>query len=346
MNLDRLVRKCISNLSPYSTARDEYKGEIGVYLDANESPFDNGYNRYPDPYQIELKKVIGEIKNIEIENIFLGNGSDEAIVLMYNIFCEPRIDEVVIIKPSYGMYTVAARTNDVEYNEVALNADFQLDTELILSTVTDKTKVIFLCSPNNPSGNLLRREDIYSILNGFEGIVVVDEAYIDFCAESTMLHELHDFPNLVILQTMSKAWGLAGLRLGMAFASKEIIDLMTKVKYPYNINCATQQIAIEELTTKRAEKLREVEMILSERTRVIEALSKIEFIEHIYPTDANFVLIKTANATALYNELIGEKIIVRDRSGVFACGDTLRITIGKKEENDKLINYLINRGEN
>ncbi|MFI3262060.1 MAG: histidinol-phosphate transaminase [Rikenellaceae bacterium] len=343
MDITKYIRPNILSLAPYSTARDEYQGEIGIYLDANENPYDNNYNRYPDPHQKELKKVISEIKKVSTENLFLGNGSDEAIDLVFRIFCEPKIDEALIIKPSYGMYSVCAKINDVKFTEAALSADYELIAEDLLKAVTPETKVIFLCSPNNPSGNLLNRKEVNKVITSFDGIVVIDEAYIDFSEDEGYVPELSKYPNLIVLQTLSKAWGLAGLRVGMAYASAEIIDFMNKVKYPYNINCSTQQIVLNELTAKRADKQSELAEIIKERDAFIAELQNIDYIKKIYKTDANFVLVKTKNADGLYEFLINEKIIVRNRSRVFGCSDTLRITIGTPEENKKLLTILKTR---
>ncbi|MFI3267363.1 MAG: histidinol-phosphate transaminase [Rikenellaceae bacterium] len=343
MDVKKYIRQNILSLAPYSTARDEYQGEIGIYLDANENPYDNSYNRYPDPHQKELKKVISEIKNVPTENLFLGNGSDEAIDLVFRIFCEPKVDEALIIKPSYGMYSVCAKINDVKFTEIALDEEYELIADDILDAVTPNTKVIFLCSPNNPSGNLLNRKEVDKVVNSFDGIVVIDEAYIDFSEDCGYVPELSKFPNLIVLQTLSKAWGLAGLRVGMAYASAEIIDFMNKVKYPYNINCSTQQIVLNELTAKRKDKEAELKEIIAERDSFIMELQNIKYIKRIYKTDANFVLVKTEKADELYEFLINEKIIVRNRSRVFGCSDTLRITIGTPEENAKLLTILRNR---
>lgn len=343
MDIKKYIRENILALAPYSTARDEYQGEIGTYLDANENPYNNDYNRYPDPYQSDLKQIISEIKGVSPKNIFLGNGSDEAIDLIYRIFCEPKCDEAVIIKPSYGMYTVCAKINDIKYTEVALNEQYELSAKSVLNAVTAKTKVIFLCSPNNPSGNLLSRNEIDTIITSFDGIVVIDEAYIDFSEDKGYVEMLNTFSNLIVLQTLSKAWGLAGLRLGMAFASQEIISFMTKVKYPYNINCVTQQIVADELTAKRYKKENELKEIISQREELALKLKKISYIDKVYSSDSNFILIKTDKATELYNYLINKGVIVRDRSRVFGCSDTLRITVGTPEENKKVLSILNER---
>lgn len=340
MKLDRIIRKNIAALAPYSTARDEYKGEIGIYIDANENPYPTGYNRYPDPHQSTLKKVISEIKNIPTKNIFLGNGSDEAIDLLFRVFCEPKEDEAIVITPSYGMYSVCANINNVKLISVQLDNDYFLEADAILKNVTPSTKLIFLCSPNNPSGNLLNKDEIIKIITNFEGIVAIDEAYIDFAEDEGFVPLLNTYDNIVVLQTLSKAWGMAGLRLGMAFASEEIIDVMTKVKYPYNINCAGQHLVLEELTINKAKKEAELKEIISEREILKVELSKIKYIEKVYPSDANFILIKVPEATKLYNFLISKTVIVRNRSRITGCADTLRLTVGTPEENITLLNLL------
>lgn len=333
----RLVRKNILSLAPYSTARDEYTGPIGIYLDANENPYDNGYNRYPDPYQKALKERLSEIKGVPAKNIFIGNGSDEAIDLAYRVFCEPRIDNVVSIAPTYGMYKVAAATNDVEFREVQLRADFSLDTEGLLAAADENTKLMFLCSPNNPTGNSFPAAEIEYLLKNFDGMVVLDEAYIDFSADGEWLAKLDGYPNLIILQTLSKAWGMAGLRLGLAFAREDIIALFTRVKYPYNINVITQKIALEQLGQDISEQVAEIN---GQREIVVEKLSANTLVREIFPTDANFVLVKFDDPKGVYGELITGGVIVRDRSGIKGCEGTLRITIGTMEENDKMLGIL------
>lgn len=342
MELIKLIRKNIMDLAPYSTARDEYKGEIGVYLDANESPYANGFNRYPDPYQQELKSVIARMRQVSPENVFLGNGSDEAIDLLYRIFCEPRLDQALAIRPSYGMYAVAARINDVRLIEADLTDDYQLDAEALLQAVTPRTKLIFLCSPNNPTGNLLNKREVMRVLEKFDGIVVIDEAYIDFSEDRGFVPVLNRYANLVILQTLSKAWGMAGLRVGMAFSSPEIISCMTKVKYPYNINGVAQKLAIGELLGQQLQKELQLREIISQRELLLKELKKIGYIENVYPSDANFILIKVPGATRLYHHLIEKKRIIRDRSKVFKCADTLRITVGTPGENRELVEILKN----
>lgn len=337
-NIDRFVRRNILALKPYSTARDEYKGALGVFLDANESPYENGYNRYPDPHQVALKQLLSEVKGVAAENIFVGNGSDEAIDLVLRIFCEPRRDNVIAITPSYGMYKVAAEINDVELREIRLGEEFSLPKEEILSAMDPQTKVIFLCSPNNPTGNSFAREDLIDLVERADAMVVVDEAYIDFSSVASLKSELSRLPNLIILQTMSKAWGLAGLRMGLALGSQRVIELMSEVKYPYNINVATMQIA-EEFIRRGVEA--EVAEIKAERERVRAALQAMKSVEKIYPSDANFLLVKVADADALYNHLIGDGIIVRNRNNVVMCSGCLRITIGTEKENEKMLKSML-----
>ena len=331
------MRRAIAALTPYSTARDEYEGELGVFLDANESPYENGYNRYPDPHQKALKAQIAAIKGVPAENIFIGNGSDEAIDLVFRVFCEPREDNVVAIAPSYGMYKVAAAINDVEIREVALGEDFSLPTDALLAAADEKTKALFLCSPNNPTANSFPREELMRLVEEFDGMVVVDEAYIDFAEAESLVGEIASHPNLVVLQTMSKAWGMAGLRVGLALADSRVVGLMSQVKYPYNINVATMKI-VSDLLTKGIDE--EVEQIKQQRALVAEALAEFKFVERVYPSDANFLLVRVTDADALYEHLIKDGIIVRNRTRVKGCEGCLRITIGLKEENVKLIESL------
>lgn len=338
MNLDinKLLRDNIRTLKPYSSARDEFSGEAAVFLDANENPYNSPWNRYPDPRQLKLKLRVGEIKNIPVQNIFLGNGSDEPIDLLFRAFCEPGKDNIVSINPTYGMYRVAADTNNVAVNLVSLSADFELDADDVLAAVTPKTKIIFLCSPNNPSGNVLNNNEVLRIIESFSGIVVVDEAYIDFCPEKSFLPALSQYPNLVILQTFSKAWGMAGLRLGMAFAAEQIIKVLSRIKYPYNLSILTQQKALELLADEQ-QKVDWVAIILKEREKMIDNLKKYPFVVKVFPTDANFVLVKTHDPRGIYQYLVDEKIIVRDRSSISLCEGCLRISIGSPEENVTLI---------
>ena len=334
-----LVRGNIRALAPYSTARDEYKGALGVFLDANENPFENGYNRYPDPRQAELKSIIAPKKGVEVEQMFIGNGSDEAIDLCFRIFCEPRIDNVVAIAPSYGMYRVSADINDVEVREVQLRRDFSLPVEDLLTAADEHTKLMFICSPNNPSGNIFPIEAVRELLDRFNGILVVDEAYIDFASQPSLTTLLSEYPNLVVLQTLSKAYGLAGLRLGLAFAHRDIMALFANVKYPYNINLAGMERA-KELLARDVKS--EIELIVCERERVAAALKQMECVKKVYPSDANFLLVQVSDAVRLYNALIAEKVIVRDRSRVKGCSECLRITIGTPAENDAMLAVVKN----
>lgn len=339
MNLNDLLRENILNLQPYSCARDEFKGEASVYLDANENPYNSPYNRYPDPLQWELKHKIAEIRSIPVENIFLGNGSDEPIDLLYRAFCEPRHDNVVAIEPTYGMYKVCASVNDVEYRKVMLDDNFDFEAYKLIDSTNANTKIIWLCSPNNPTGNSLNRKEIHKLLKWFRGIVVIDEAYIDFSAGESMSDCLLLYPNMVILQTMSKAWGNAAIRLGMAYASIEIIAVLNKIKYPYNINLLTQIHAIKALD-KYEQTALWVKDLIAERANLIKELEKITFVYHIYPSDANFVLVKVDDANAVYQFLVNQGIIVRNRSNVSLCLNCIRITVGTKEENKILTEEL------
>lgn len=337
--IDELLRPNIKGLKPYSSARDEFTGTASVYLDANENPFNKPYNRYPDPYQRQLKKKIAEVKGVSDEQIFLGNGSDEPIDLLFRAFCQPGKDNVVSIDPTYGMYQVAADINDIEVRKALLTDDFQLDVDALLAKVDDNTKLLFICSPNNPTGNCFVEANMISLIQKFEGIVVLDEAYIDFAADRSLLKRLDQFPNLVILQTFSKAWGMAGIRLGMAFASKGLIKVLSNIKYPYNINILTQQKALELLESEE-EKAKWVELLLNERGKLEEALIKLSIVDKVYPSDANYVLVKVPQPKALYQYLVEKEIIVRDRSSVALCAGCLRITVGQPEENSLLIEAL------
>ena len=338
-NIEELVRPNIRALRPYSTARDEYAGTPGIFLDANESPCPTGWNRYPDPHQKALKARISAIKGLPAENIFLGNGSDEAIDLAYRCFCRPGTDNVVAIEPTYGMYQVCADINDVEYRPVLLDDQFQTTADRLLSVCDDNTKLIWICSPNNPTGNNLIREEIIKVIEGFDGIVIVDEAYSDFSAQQTLRSELQKFPNLIVLNTMSKAWGCAALRLGMAFASKEIIDLFNKVKYPYNINLLTQEHALEALKDP-FEVDKWVRMLKQERDRMMEAFRLLPICQKVYPTDANFFLAKMDDAQKTYDYLVDRGIIVRNRTRIQLCHNCLRITVGTMVENNELVAAL------
>ena len=336
-DINSLVRICIAALTPYSTARDEYKGDLGVFLDANESPYENGYNRYPDPHQKVLKAQIAAIKGVKAENIFIGNGSDEAIDLVFRVFCEPRVDNVVAIAPSYGMYKVAAAINDVEIREVQLGEEYSLPVDEVLAATDENTKVVFLCSPNNPTGNSFPREDMLRLADEFGGMVVVDEAYIDFAEAESLRSEIAQRPNLIILQTMSKARAMAGLRVGLALADSRVIELMSQVKYPYNINVATMSI-VSGLLTKGIDS--EVTEIKAQRAVLAEALEGMAMVQRVYPSDANFLLARFDDADAVYDYLIADGIIVRNRNRVKGCEGCLRLTVGLPEENDKLIKSL------
>ncbi|MDB5251811.1 MAG: histidinol phosphate aminotransferase [Flaviaesturariibacter sp.] len=342
-DLDKLLRANIRNLKPYSSARSEFRGTASVFLDANEnsygSPLTKWYNRYPDPLQWDLKKKIAGIKSVDAEKILLGNGSDECIDLLIRAFCDPQKDRIIICPPTYGMYEVYANINDVPVTEVPLLPDFQLNLEGIEGAIDEHTKLIFLCSPNNPTGNSLDREDIEVVLNNFEGIVVVDEAYINYSRYRSFVSELADYPNLVVMQTFSKAWGLAALRLGMTFASPQIIRVLNTIKPPYNINAATQELALKALDNLEDvnEMIRET---VKERGILVKALADLPFVQTVYPSDANFVLVKMQNATAVYEYLKTKGIIVRNRSTVALCEDSLRITVGTDVQDRQLITAL------
>jgi len=342
-NIDTILRKNIKELIPYSSARDEFKGEASVYLDANEnsfgSPLAESYNRYPDPLQFKVKQRLTEIKGVPSQNIFLGNGSDEAIDLLYRAFCNPGIDNVITLPPTYGMYEVSANINDIEIRKIKLKADYQLAMESIYEAIDEHTKIIFICSPNNPTGNSIDRQDIETILVNFSGLVVIDEAYINFSRQKTFIQELTEYPNLVVLQTLSKAWGLAGLRIGMAFASEEIIEVFNKVKPPYNINEASQKLALEAL--QNVDQVNDwIKKTVAEREKLVKELVLLDVVIKIYPSDANFILVKTTDPKGIYQYLVKYGIIVRDRSNVELCEGSLRITIGTPEENIILLNAL------
>ena len=334
INIYNLARPNIRNLAPYSTARDECQVKIGSFLDANENPFSNGYNRYPDPRQQELKSLISKIKGIPVKNMFIGNGSDEAIDLCFRVFCEPGKDNAVSIAPTYGMYQVAADINDVEVRQVPLGPDFSLPFEGLLSACDDNTKLMFVCSPNNPTGNAFPVAQILSLADRFDGILVVDEAYIDFSSQPSLAGFIKDFPNLIVLQTLSKAYGLAALRLGLAFADERTMSMFANVKYPYNISLAGMEKAMGLL---RRDVAAEVEVIKAERARMAEALAALPRVRKVWPSDANFLLVQVDDARGLYDELLDAQVIVRDRSRVLGCDGCLRITIGTREENDKVL---------
>jgi len=335
--LASLIRPNIAALAPYSTARDEYDGPIGIFLDANESPYENGYNRYPDPHQAVLKAKIGGIKGIPVESLFLGNGSDEAIDLVFRIFCEPGKDNAVIMAPSYGMYGVAAAINDIAVRPFRLDADFNLDTEALLATCDERTKVIYLCSPNNPSGNAFPRAQLREICDRFSGIVVIDEAYADFSAKGSMVRDAMERENLIILQTMSKARAMAGLRIGLAISNPEIIHYMSNVKYPYNLSRPAMEKALS-LIDKPIEE--EVSTIVNERDRLSSILTRYAFVKKVFPSDANFLLVRVDDANGLYDYLLAQGIIVRNRNRVPGCEGCLRLTVGLPAENDALLNAL------
>lgn len=339
-SLKDLVRPNIWALAPYSSARNEYSGHAAhVFLDANENPYNKPFNRYPDPLQEELKGVLSKLKGVKKECIFLGNGSDEAIDLAFRCFCRPGVDNVVAIEPTYGMYRVCADINDVEYRPVLLDTNYQMDADAILAACDENTKIIWICSPNNPTGNNIERKAIEKVLTSFEGIVVVDEAYSDFSSARPLRLDLAKYPNMIVLNTMSKAWGCAAIRLGMAFASKEIIDLLNKVKYPYNINALTQEQALELLKDPfTVDKW--IKMLLEERERLIGAFRLLPICQKVYPTDSNFFLAKVTDAQKIYDYLVEQGIIVRNRTRVQLCENCLRITIGTKSENAELLSAL------
>ena len=338
--LESLVRKNILALKPYSCARDEFKGrDAHVFLDANESAYNTPFNRYPDPMQEQLKKSISQIKGVPTENIFLGNGSDEAIDLVYRIFCEPRIDNVVAIDPTYGMYKVCADINDVEYRPVLLSQNYTLSADALLEACDEHTKVIWICTPNNPTGNDMDRGELQKVLNTFKGIVVIDEAYGDFSDLKPMRSFLKHFPRMIVLNTFSKAWASAAIRLGMAFASEEIIALFNKVKYPYNVNLLTQQAA-QELLSQMVRLDRWTNEVRHERAQLIPCLMELPIVKQVYQSSANFLLVKVTDADAIYAYLVDNGIIVRNRNRVTMCQNALRITIGSKEENNELLGAL------
>ncbi|WP_350291803.1 histidinol-phosphate transaminase [uncultured Croceitalea sp.] len=340
-NLENITRQNIKDLKPYSSARDEFVslGENMVFLDANENPYANGVNRYPDPHQHKLKALLAKQRGINKKQIVLGNGSDEILDLLFRAFCEPNADNIVSLPPTYGMYKVLSATNAIENREVLLNADFQPDIDAIFKVVNKNTKLLFLCSPNNPTGNLIANNLIESILTEFNGLVVMDEAYIDFASTASWINRLDEYPNLVVTQTLSKAYGMAGIRLGMCFASKEITTVLKKIKPPYNVNELTQQRAL--LGVKNSDKVAtQVEEILVERKNLLKALSKNSFIRHVYPSEANFLLAKVDDAKLRYKQLLNAGIVIRNRSNQPLCENTLRFTVGTSEENTKLIKAL------
>lgn len=342
-NLDKLLRPNIRKLTPYSSARDEFSGDAKVFLDANEnslgSPLTKWYNRYPDPHQQKIKQVLSKIKGVGAEHIFLGNGSDECIDLLYRSFCNPGKDNVIICPPTYGMYEVSANINDVELRKAPLLENYQLDLVHLENLVDENTKLIWICSPNNPTGNSLKRTDIEAVLNNFNGIVVIDEAYINFAKQKSFVQELSEYRNLVVMQTFSKAWGLAGLRLGMAFASTEIIDVLNKVKPPYNISQATQELALKAL--EEVGQVNDmIKILVDMREALAEVLATVPTVEAVYPSDANFLLVKIKDARKVYEFMLTKGIVLRDRSNVKLCEDCLRITVGTEKENTELVDAL------
>ena len=340
MDITSLFRENIRQMAPYSTARDEYEGELGIYLDANENPFDNGFNRYPDPHNKRIRARVAQMRGLTPDRIFVGgNGSDEPIDLLFRVFCEPRQDEALSIAPSYGMYRVAAATNDVRLVEVPLTADFELVADDQLARVTPRTKLIFLCSPNNPSANLLNPDEVEKVIRGFGGIVVLDEAYIDFADHPGFLPRLAEFPNLVVLQTLSKAWGMAGIRIGFAFADPEIVAAMERIKYPYSVNVITERLVLQELE-REAVRREQIATLVEQRKRLVAALEKLPLVKRVFPSDANFVLVRFDEPRRVYDRLIERGIIVRDRSRIAGCEGCLRLTVGTPSENDALIDAL------
>lgn len=341
MNINQLVRPNILKMKAYSSARDEFKGAASIFVDANENPFPNdGLNRYPDPLAMAVKREIAKIKGVDTENIFLGNGSDEVIDVLVRIFCEPRVDNIITLPPTYGMYQVSADTADVSVKTINLTPDFQPNVEEILRGADEHSKILFICSPNNPTANNIESAKILNLLNAFKGIVVVDEAYIDFSAQQSCIDWIQTFPNLVVTQTFSKAWGMAGIRLGMAFGSKEVIDLMNKVKPPYNVNELTQRAALDLLKNKAAKKDTNVKEILAEREKMAAILRGYDFIDEVYPSDANFLLVKMPRPNEMYQWFLAHGIVVRNRNNVVLCEGCLRITVGTPEENKALLKVL------
>jgi len=339
-DLDNITRENVKDLQPYSSARDEYvsDGSTMVFLDANENPFENGVNRYPDPQQRSLKAVLAEQKGVTVENILLGNGSDEVLDLLFRAFCEPKEDNIITLPPTYGMYKVLCGINTIENKEL-LQDNFEPNVNQILSTVTNHTKLIFLCSPNNPTGNSFSKESIVKLLNNFNGLVVIDEAYIDFSKENTWINQLEKYSNLIVTQTLSKAYGMAGIRLGLCYASEETIAVLNKIKPPYNVNELTQQKALNRVLDIKAVTT-EIAAILEEREKLSEALSQVNYVTKVYNSDANFILAKVDNATKRYNQLLEKGIVVRNRTTQALCENTLRFTVGTAEENEKLISSL------
>jgi len=340
-NLDNITRENVKGLNPYSSARDEYvsDGSTMVFLDANENPFENGVNRYPDPQQRGLKTILAEQKGIKEENILLGNGSDEVLDLLFRAFCEPKVDNIITLPPTYGMYKVLSGINMVENREVLLTNAFQPNVSEIINVIDEHTKLLFICSPNNPTGNSFSTNSIEELLNSFNGLVVIDEAYVDFSSEESWVSKLGDYPNVIITQTLSKAYGMAGIRLGICIASAEIIAVVNKIKPPYNVNQLTQEKATERVLDQEAVK-NEINEILAEREKLVNALKTVSFVEEIHNTDANFVLAKVDDATLRYNQLLAKGIVVRNRTTQPLCENTLRFTVGTSEENNIVITAL------
>ncbi|WP_027136453.1 histidinol-phosphate transaminase [Gaetbulibacter saemankumensis] len=341
MNIQELVRPTIKALKPYSSARDEFQGATDnmVFLDANENPYENGVNRYPDPHQGRLKAVLSEIKGVPVNNILLGNGSDEVLDLIFRAFCEPNQDNIITLTPTYGMYEVLANLNAIRIKKINLDTDFQPKPNDILDAADDNSKLLFICSPNNPSGNSFNAESIETLVSNFKGIVVIDEAYIDFSKEESWISRLNEFPNLIVTQTLSKAYGMAGIRLGICYASEYIISILNTIKPPYNVNELTQQKAIEQLSIKGLAE-NQIKSILRERAIMIEALCAVSYISKIYPSDANFLLVKVDDANKRYNQLIDQGIVIRNRTTQPGCENCLRLTVGTPEENKILIDTL------
>lgn len=339
MEIDNLIRENIRLLKSYSSARDEFTDVAEVYLDANENPFENGYNRYPDPYQRKVKERLAEIKGVSIENILIGNGSDEVLDLIYRAFCEPKIDNVISHNPSYGMYPVLSGVNNVELRKVNLETGFQLNADKMIEASDEQTKVFFVCSPNNPSGNILAKNEIEKLLNEKRGLVVIDEAYIDFALSDSWLSKLDQYENLIVCQTLSKAWGLAGLRVGMCFASPKIISVLNSIKPPYNVNELSQQAALKALNEEH-DFNRKLKIILDEKAKMEKSLQEMNGILEVFPSDANFLLVRVEDATALYDNLLGQDVIVRNRTKEYLCNNCLRLTIGTSKENERLIQSI------
>ena len=341
MIIENLIRENIKSLKPYSSAREEFKNSASnlVYLDANENPFDTGLNRYPDPQQNLVKAALAKIKNVSREQLLLGNGSDEVLDLIFRVFCEPKVDTVIVLPPTYGMYEVLANTNDVKILNISLLDNYQPNVDEILKAQNSQTKLLFLCSPNNPTANSFNADKIETLIKKFTGIVVIDEAYIDFSSQESWTRRLNEFPNLIVIQTLSKAYGLAGIRLGACYSSTKIISVLNKIKPPYNVNQLTQQTALKALQNS-IKTNNEIAIIISERNQLIIDLEEISFIVKVYPSDANFLLVKVDNAIVRYHQLVEHKIIVRNRTNLPLCENCLRFTVGTKEENKKLMNTL------